>query len=72
MSQCTFALSSVTYAYKGREALDNRRIKSHVVKLGVGETSRGCRYGLAVDCRDKTAAMAALLSSGVVYSEIIQ
>ncbi|MBO4868246.1 MAG: DUF3343 domain-containing protein [Clostridia bacterium] len=64
-----FALSSLTYAYKGRDALYRYDIRSTVIRLDGTETKKGCRFGLRVDERDRDEARRALRSAGIVFTE---
>lgn len=46
MSKTILNIGSVTYAMKARKILQRAGILSEVVKLGVGESKRGCSYGI--------------------------
>ena len=69
MKQSIFALSSLTYAYKGRDALTEAGIKSGVVRLDGTETKKGCRFGLRVSYGDRDEARRALIRARTVFTE---
>ncbi len=69
MKRRFFALSSLTYAYKAKDALDLYGIKSKIIRLDGNETKRGCRYGIETDERDRGAARSALIGSGIPFTE---
>ena len=64
-----FALSSLTYAYKAKDALDLCNIHSTIIRLDGNETKRGCRYGVQTDERDYNDARSALYRSGIPFFE---
>lgn len=64
-----FAFSSLTYAYKGQDALDNTGIRSKIIRLSGNETKKGCRYGIEVSERDYTDAKGALYKYSVPFTE---
>lgn len=64
-----FAFSSLTYAYKGQDALDNTGIRSKIIRLSGNETKKGCRYGIDVSERDYSDAKFALNRAGVPFTE---
>lgn len=72
MSYCIFALSSLTYAYKGEDALHGAGIRSKIVRLDGTETKNGCRYGIAVSPSDCSAASNVLRRSGVKYGDVLR
>ena len=71
MKYCIFTMSTLTYAYKGKEALERAGIRCRIVHLNGTETKKGCRYGIAVFPSDKSVASRTLLNAGAVYGEII-
>jgi hypothetical protein len=60
-----FILSSVTYALKGKKALESSGIKVSLVKSANLKELRGCGYGLKVPLEDKKIAENILVSHGV-------
>ncbi len=64
-----FAFSSLTFAYKGQDALDNTGIRSKIIRLSGDETKKGCRYGIEVNDKDYPDAKYALNRAGVPYTE---
>lgn len=72
MSYCIFALSSLTYAYKGGDALHGAGIRSKIVRLDGTETKNGCRYGIAVSPSECSAALSVLNRSGVKYGDVLR
>ena len=64
-----FAFSSLTYAYKGKDALDNTGIRSKIIRLSGNETKKGCRYGIEVSEKDSFDAKSALYKYGVPFTE---
>ena len=64
------AVSSVTYAMKGAEALAKNKIKRRITKLKPDKTKKGCAYGISVSSEDVEDAVRILRLSGVNYSEI--
>ena len=71
MDYCIFTMSTLTYAYKGKEALDRAGIRCKIVHLNGTETKKGCRYGIAVFPHDRSDASRTLLNSGAVYGDVI-
>ena len=63
-----FAFSSLTYAYKGRDALDSAGIRSGIIRLTGSETEKGCRYGIKVNENDIAYAKNALHRHGVPFT----
>ena len=71
MTYCIFTMSTLTYAYKGKEALERAGIRCKIVHLNGTETKKGCRYGLAVFPAERSEASRTLLNSGAVYGDVI-
>ena len=69
MKRKFFAFSSLTYAYKGQDALDGYGIRSKIIRLSGSETIKGCRYGIEVGEKDYSDAKSALNKYGVPYTE---
>jgi hypothetical protein len=64
-----FAFSSLTYAYKGQDALYSTGIRSKIIRLSGAETEKGGRYGVEVSEKDGYDAKAALIKYGVPFTE---
>lgn len=64
-----FATSSLTYAYKAKDALSYAGIGSSVIRLSGNETKKGCRYGIRVDMQDRLRARRVLADRGIVFTE---
>ena len=69
MKQNFFALSSLTYAYKAKDALDSRGIRSDIIRLSGYETSKGCRYGIEVSGAEYSRAKRVIKSAGIPFTE---
>lgn len=69
MKYSYFAFSSLTYAYKGKDALDRAGIRSKIVRLSGNETKKGCRYGVEVSENDRPDAAFALRRNGIPFTE---
>ena len=65
------ALGSVTYAMKGKQALEAGGTPCEIVRLEAGATRRGCAYGLSVPSSVITQSTRILRRASVPYSEII-
>ncbi|MBO4423761.1 MAG: DUF3343 domain-containing protein [Clostridia bacterium] len=63
-----FAFSSLTYAYKGKDALDNADIRSKIIRLSGAETAKGCRYGIEVRDGEYGAAERELYRSRIPFT----
>ena len=68
MKYVFLAFSSLTYAYKGKDAVDAAGVSSRIIRLSKDMTRKGCRYGLEVKERDLYAAGSALDRAGIPYS----
>ena len=68
MKHRLFALSSLTYAYKAKDALDLYGIKSKIIRLDGSGTKKGCRYGVEID-GDYYDAKSALYRAGIPFTE---
>ena len=64
-SKCRIALGSITHAMKAEELLNARMIPARVVREENKQLSRGCGYGVSVDCRHSTAAEKKLRDAGL-------
>ncbi len=69
MKQSFFALSSLTYAYKARDALDTAGIRSDIIRLTGRETAKGCRYGIEVSGAEYYRAKRILKNTGIPFTE---
>ena len=67
MSKTILKVGSVTYAMKARKILQRKRILSEVVKLNVGDTKRGCSYGIKFGTDKLYAAVLELKNNEINY-----
>ena len=69
---CRFGLGSVTYAQAAQNILARQGIRSKLIKLGVGESPKGCAYGIETDCSESKKASLALKRNGISFRELKQ
>ena len=65
MNYYTFILSSITYALKGKKALENAGIKGNLIKSANLKELRGCGFGLKVSYTERERSEAILTSCGI-------
>lgn len=56
MGECYLSLVSLTYAYKAKDSLRRRGIKSRIIYTPSSVKSNGCGYSVAADTDYQTAA----------------
>ena len=71
MTLCIFAVSSLTYAMKGQQELNDRAIWSQIVKIDSELTKKGCAYGIQIECRNLNNVRNIFIKSNIPYSEIL-
>lgn len=71
MTQCIFAISSLTYAMKGQQELHDRAIWSQIVKIDSGMTKKGCAYGIQIECKNLNNVKNIFMKYNIPYSEIL-
>ena len=69
---CIAALRSMTYAIKGKNALNEQYIDCEIVRLDPKMTTKGCAYGLKFNCVNLHAVQSVLANKSIKYSEIIR
>ena len=69
-NNCTFAISSVTYAIKAQNYLKEHRINARVVRLLPGQAPGGCAYGIELDCRASRRAASILTEAGITANQL--
>lgn len=71
MTQCIFAINSLTYAMKGQQVLHERAIWSQVVKIDSELTKKGCAYGIQIECKNLNNVKNILMKYNIPFSEIL-
>jgi len=71
MKNCVIAISSLTYALKAEKILNAHDIRNNIVKLSVGQTKRGCAYGIRLDYINTQNAYAQLEKNAIPAGELI-
>jgi len=71
MTRCIFAISSLTYAMKGQQELNNRSIWSQIVKIDSKMTKKGCAYGIQIECSNLNNVKNLFNKNNIPYSEIL-
>ena len=66
---CLITMRSETYALRAERVLRSRGIMVKMVKLEPEYSSRGCSYGIQLDCRNRTAALSVLNEINLPYSD---
>lgn len=69
MKRCVFALGTITYAMKAKQALSMAGVFVQIIKLDAKLTKRGCAYGAEVDGADAAYAAQVLKDARIPYSE---
>ena len=67
---CLITMRSETYALRAERVLKSRGINSKKVKLDGEYSSRGCSYGIQLDCRNRAVVLSVLNEMSLPYSDI--
>lgn len=67
---CLITMRSETYALRAERVLQNRGISAKKVKLDGEYSSRGCSYGIQLDCRSRAVALSVLSEMSLPYSDV--
>ena len=69
---CTAVTGSMTSAMTAQRALGKIALRAKVVKIGVGNKSKGCISGVEFDCAAYASVRSALASAGVDVKEYLR
>ena len=64
-TNCTAALSSLTYAIKAQRALEGAGLYSDIVKLDSRRTRHGCADGIEFSCEYMTRVKSVMKENGI-------
>lgn len=67
---CLITMRSETYALRAERVLKSRGIAAKKIKLDGEYSSRGCSYGIQLDCRNRAVALSVLNEINLPYSDI--
>ena len=68
---CVAAIGSMTLCLKAERILLAAGMHAHVISLSPGETKRGCAFGVAFPCTDRSHAASLLRSQKLPVSEYL-
>ena len=66
---CLITMRSETYALRAERVLKGRGISAKKIKLDGEYSSRGCSYGIQLDCRNRAVALSVLNEINLPYSD---
>ncbi len=67
---CLITMRSETYALRAERVLMSRGIMAKKVKLEHEYSSRGCSYGIQLDCRNRAVALSVMNEINLPYSDV--
>ena len=67
---CLITMRSETYALRAERILKGRGISAKKIKLDGEYSSRGCSYGIQLDCRSRAVALSVLNEAGLPISDV--
>ena len=63
-------MRSETYALRAERVLKGRGISAKKIKLDGEYSSRGCSYGIQLECRNRAVALSILNEVSLPYSDV--
>ena len=70
METVTMSMGSVTLARRAEDIFSAAGIRTRVRKLDIGESPRGCAWGIDLDERELGRAKGLLIRSGVPFESV--
>lgn len=69
MPNCIFTTSSVTYAMKAKQLLQEYAIPVNTLKISTDRNRKGCVYGIEFSCNQQLNVSRILSAGGIPFEE---